>query len=257
MLLYRLGPEGFYVATDAEGVPRVLYDDPFEADPSTWQLGRRVDLDSGGILPPVVPSKIVGIGRNYAAHARELNNPVPDEPVVFLKAPSSVVGPNATVVLPPESDRVEHEGEIALIVGRRLSRADREQARAGVLGVTCACDVTARDLQRRDPTFARAKSFDTFCPLGPAIAVGLPFDGLEVYTRINGEPKQHGRASEMLVSLVDLVVYASRMMTLEAGDVILTGSPAGVGPLSPGDRVEVEIPGVGVLANPVEAWQRD
>lgn len=257
MLLYRLGPEGFYVATDPEGVARVLYDDPFEAAPSAWRLGRRVDLDAGGLLPPVVPGKIVGIGRNYAAHARELNNPVPNEPVVFLKAPSSVIGPSASVVLPPESERVEHEGEIALVLGRRLSRADRTQARAGVLGITCACDVTARDLQRRDPTFARAKSFDTFCPLGPAIGVGLSFEGLEVHTRINGEPRQHGRVSEMLVSLVDLVVYASRMMTLEAGDVILTGSPAGVGPLQPGDRIEVEIPGVGVLKNPVEAWQRD
>ncbi|HSF43054.1 MAG TPA: fumarylacetoacetate hydrolase family protein, partial [Thermoanaerobaculia bacterium] len=150
--------------------------------------------------------------------------------------------------------RVEHEGEIAVVLRSRLKRAGREEARAAVLGVTCANDVTARDLQKKDATFARAKSFDTFCPVGPGILVGADLEDLSVLARVNGAVRQSGHAREMAFGLVDLLVYASRMMTLEPGDVILTGTPAGVGPLLPGDTVEVEIPGVGVLRNPVEVW---
>jgi 2-keto-4-pentenoate hydratase/2-oxohepta-3-ene-1,7-dioic acid hydratase in catechol pathway len=176
--------------------------------------------------------------------------------VIFLKSPGSILGSGAPIVLPPESERVEHEGEIAVVVRHRLTRVDAEDARRGVLGVTCANDVTARDLQRRDPTFCRAKSFDTFCPLGPAILVEPDLERLEVTTRVGGVERQRGHVAQMTWGIVDLVVYVSRMMTLEPGDVILTGTPAGVGPLADGDVVEVEIPGVGVLRNPVEAWRR-
>jgi 2-keto-4-pentenoate hydratase/2-oxohepta-3-ene-1,7-dioic acid hydratase in catechol pathway len=199
------------------------------------------------------PGKIIGIGRNYREHVKELNNPMPAEPVIFLKAPSSVIASGEPVVLPPESQQVEHEGEIAVVIGRRIKRATPEEARAAVLGVTCANDVTARDLQRQDPCFSRAKSFDTFCPLGPAILTGADLEDLEVVTRVNGEERQRGHTRDMTWGIVDLVVYASRMMTLEPGDVLLTGTPAGVGPLQDGDQVEVEVSGVGVLRNPVVA----
>lgn len=256
MLLYRLGPEGFHAAADEEGRLRILFSDPFEVEPEAWETGRVVESGARGALAPVLPGKIVGIGRNYRAHAEELGNPVPDEPLIFLKSPSAVVGPGATIVLPPESEQVEFEGEIALVLRRELRRADAAAAARAILGVTCACDVTARDLQRRDATFARAKSFDTFCPLGPAIRVAPELGDLEVVTRINGEERQRGHAREMLFDPVELLVYVSRMMTLEPGDVVLTGTPAGVGRLAQGDRLEVEVGGVGTLANPVEAWRQ-
>ena len=256
MLLYRIGPEGFYASTDEEGKLRVLHSDPFAVRPGGWELGRELGDGPLGLWPPVAPGKIVGIGRNYRAHAEELGNAVPDEPVIFLKAPSSVVGPKTPVVLPPESERVEFEGEIAVVLRHRLRRAEPEAARQAILGITCACDVTARDLQRSDPTFARAKSFDTFCPLGPAIQVEPDLDEIEVITRVNGEVRQSAHCRDMLFGILDLLSYASRMMTLEAGDVILTGTPEGVGPLADGDALEVEVSDVGVLHSPVEAWRR-
>ena len=256
MLLYRTGPEGLFVTTAASGIARALYSDPLETPPAAWRLGRRVDLAGAALLAPLIPGKIVGIGRNYSEHAAELGNPMPSEPLLFLKAPSAVIGPKTAIVLPPESERVEYEGEIAVALRHRLSRASREDARAAILGVTGACDVTARDLQRRDATFTRAKSFDTFCPLGPAVLVEPELDDLAVTTRVNGVERQRGRASEMSFGILDLLVYVSRMMTLEPGDLVLTGTPSGVGPLHAGDRVEVEVSGVGVLTNPVEAWRR-
>jgi 2-keto-4-pentenoate hydratase/2-oxohepta-3-ene-1,7-dioic acid hydratase in catechol pathway len=256
-LLYRLAPEGFYAATDEEGELRILYSDPYEVRPGGWELGRAVAPEERTFLAPVVPGKIVGVGRNYRGHAAELGNPMPGEPLLFLKAPTSVIGPGAPIVLPPESERVEFEGEIAVVLRERLRRVDADAARASVLGVTAACDVTARDLQRRDATFARAKSFDTFCPMGPGIAVEPDLGGLELATRLNGELRQRGRAADMAWGIVELLVYASRMMTLEPGDVVLTGTPAGVGPLADGDLLEVEVSGAGTLANRVEAWRRD
>ena len=265
MFLYRVVPEGFYAVADPEAPERlrVLHSDPFETAPGAWELGREISRESNpqnpevAPLPPLAsPSKIVGIGRNYLEHARELGNEVPPEPLLFLKAPSALIGPGAPIVLPPESERVEHEGEIAVVLRRRLRRgATPEEARDAVLGVTCANDVTARDLQRKDATFARAKSFDTFCPLGPAIWVGADLEDLAVITRVNGAQRQRGHTREMAFGIVDLLIYASRMMTLEPGDLLLTGTPAGVGPLTDGDRVEVEIAGLGVLANPVEGWR--
>jgi 2-keto-4-pentenoate hydratase/2-oxohepta-3-ene-1,7-dioic acid hydratase in catechol pathway len=264
MLLYRIAPEGFFAVGDPQAETpaphpvarklRLLHCDPYTTPVARWDLGREVDPATVGLLAPVLPGKIVGIGRNYREHARELNNPVPSEPVLFLKAPSALIGPHAPVVLPPESERVEFEGEIAVVLRARLRRASPEEAVRAVLGVTCACDVTARDLQRSDATWARAKSFDTFCPLGPAIGVEFDLADLTVVTRLNGVERQRGHTREMVFAIPDLLVYASRMMTLEPGDVILTGTPAGVGPLAAGDVVEVEIPGVGVLRNPVEAF---
>ena len=202
---------------------------------------------------PPHPSKIVAVGRNYRDHAAELGNTVPDEPLLFLKAPSSLVVDGGEIVLPPESERVDYEGELALVVGRRVKSWPQERWLDALAGVCCANDVTARDLQKKDGQFTRAKSFDTFCPVGPAIAAGLDASDLAIETRVNGDVRQSSRTSRMMFSPAFLVAYISRMMTLLPGDLILTGTPAGVGPLSPGDRVEVEIESVGVLANSVAA----
>jgi 2-keto-4-pentenoate hydratase/2-oxohepta-3-ene-1,7-dioic acid hydratase in catechol pathway len=194
------------------------------------------------------------VGRNYRDHAAELGNAVPDsEPLLFLKAPSSLVFDGAAIVLPPESARVDYEGELALVIGRRIRSWPQERWLDALAGVCCANDVSARDLQKKDVQFARAKSFDTFCPIGPAIVSGLDPSDLAIQTRVNGATKQSARTSQMVFSPAFLVAYISRMMTLLPGDLILTGTPAGVGPLSPGDRVEVEIEGVGVLSNRVAA----
>jgi 2-keto-4-pentenoate hydratase/2-oxohepta-3-ene-1,7-dioic acid hydratase in catechol pathway len=257
MLLYRIGPEGFYAVSDEpDGEMRLLHSDPLAEPVARWKLGRRVARQGAALLSPVLPGKIVGIGRNYVEHAREMESSVPSEPLLFLKAPSSVIGPRSPVVLPLESQRVEYEGEIAVVVRERLRRATAEEVVRGVLGVTCACDVTARDLQRKDATFARAKSFDTFCPLGPALRGGAALDDLTVVTRLNGAERQRGSTHDMVFGIVELLVYASRMMTLEPGDLLLTGTPGGVGQLAGGDLIEVEVSGAGVLANPVETWKQ-
>jgi 2-keto-4-pentenoate hydratase/2-oxohepta-3-ene-1,7-dioic acid hydratase in catechol pathway len=194
------------------------------------------------------------VGRNYREHAAELGNAVPDaEPLLFLKAPSSLVIDGSDIVLPPESARVDYEGELALVIGRRVKRWPQERWLDALAGVCCANDVTARDLQKKDGQFARAKSFDTFCPIGPAIVPGIDPSDLALETRVNGAVRQSSRTSQMVFSPAFLVAYVSRMMTLLPGDLILTGTPAGIGALSAGDRVEVEIEGVGVLANRVAA----
>ncbi|MEO8432752.1 MAG: fumarylacetoacetate hydrolase family protein [Acidobacteriota bacterium] len=201
---------------------------------------------------PPRPSKIVAVGRNYRDHAKELGNEAPmQEPLLFLKAPSALVWGEGEIVLPPESARVDYEGELALVVGRRIKAWPEERWLEALAGICCANDVTARDLQKKDGQFARAKSFDTFCPIGPEIATGLDPSDLAITTRVNGATKQASRTSEMVFSPRFLVAYISRMMTLEPGDLILTGTPAGVGPLAPGDTVEVEIESVGVLRSRV------
>jgi 2-keto-4-pentenoate hydratase/2-oxohepta-3-ene-1,7-dioic acid hydratase in catechol pathway len=204
-------------------------------------------------MPLPRPSKIVCVGRNYLEHARELGNTVPERPLIFLKPPSSLVADGETIVLPTASRRVEHEGEIAVVIGERARNVRAEEALRYVAGYAALNDVTARDLQRSDEQWTRAKGFDTFCPLGritPAGEVGDP-GALEVICRVNGEVRQHGRAADMAFPIPMLVEYVSAVMTLEPGDVIATGTPAGVGPLQPGDVVEVEIPGVGRIRNPV------
>ena len=204
------------------------------------------------------PGKIIGIGRNYRDHAAELGNTVPAKPLLFFKPPTAVIGDGAAIVLPPESQQVDFEGEIGVVIGRALRRATEDQARAGIAGITCVNDVTARDLQRTEEQWTRAKGFDTFCPVGPRVVPVDPrrFDKLEVFSRVNGNGRQHGRAPDMVFSILALVSFVSHVMTLEPGDLIATGTPAGVGSLTPGDVVEVEIPGVGVLRNPVVAEKR-
>ena len=201
----------------------------------------------------VTPGKIVCIGRNYVAHAREMGNEVPAAPMLFLKPPSAVIGPGDPIVLPPQSAQVEHEAEIGVVIGRRIRRVSPDEAIAAIRGFTCANDVTARDLQKTDGQWGRAKGFDSFCPAGPIVAEGLDWRTLEVIGRVNGEERQRGRSAEMHFSIPVLVSFISEAMTLEPGDLVLTGTPAGVGPLRHGDLVEVEIPGVGVLRNPVRA----
>jgi 2-keto-4-pentenoate hydratase/2-oxohepta-3-ene-1,7-dioic acid hydratase in catechol pathway len=200
------------------------------------------------------PSKIVCVGRNYAAHARELGNDVPERPLLFLKPPSALLEDGATIVLPPQSERVEHEGEIALVIGRRTKDVSEAEAMLAVATFAPLNDVTARDLQKLDVQFTRAKGFDTFCPIGwGAPADRFRWRDLEVICRVNGEVRQHGRASDMIFGVPTLVAYVSAIMTLEPGDIIATGTPEGVGPLRDGDSVEVEVPGVGTVRNAVAA----
>lgn len=197
------------------------------------------------------PGKIVCVGRNYAAHAKELGNEVPERPLLFFKPPSAVIGDGEAIRLPGASQRVDHEAEIALVIGRRAHRVPAADAMAHVAGIACANDVSARDLQKLDGQWARAKGFDTFCPLGGIVRTGFAWDDLEIVGRVNGEVRQHGHVRDLLFPFPELIAYISAIMTLEPGDVILTGTPEGVGPLSPGDVVEVEIPGVARLSNPV------
>lgn len=206
------------------------------------------------LVAPVSPSKIVCVGRNYQDHAAELGNAMPDEPLLFLKPPSSIIAHHEFIELPPASSRVEHEGELGVVIGRKARRLGaNDDPFDYVLGYTCVNDVTARDLQRRDVQFTRGKSFDTFCPLGPFVVSDLDPTDLRVATRVNGAVRQDGRTSAMAFPVAMLIRYISHVMTLEPGDVIATGTPAGVGPLNEGDVVEVEIAGVGVLRNPVRA----
>ncbi len=229
-----------------------LPEGPFDVDPRRGNvLGNLGDLS---LLAPVAPSKVICVGRNYVAHAAEHGAEVPSKPLLFSKPPSAVIGPGAAIELPGESDRVEHEGELAVVVGARCRRVSAADAWSAVLGVSCANDVTARDLQRRDKQWTRAKGFDTFCPVGPWVVAGIDAGfvaDLGVRCTVNGELRQRGRTSEMVFSPAFLVSYISQVMTLEPGDVILTGTPAGVGPLNPGDTVTVEIEGVGSITNPV------
>jgi 2-keto-4-pentenoate hydratase/2-oxohepta-3-ene-1,7-dioic acid hydratase in catechol pathway len=220
------------------------------------RTSRTVRLAHAGLLAPVVPEKVVCVGRNYAAHAAELGNDVPKEPLIFLKPSSSIVGPDQPIILPRYSRRVEHEGEMALVIGRRASHLqDWDDALGHVLGYTCVNDVTARDLQKSDVQFTRAKGFDTFCPVGPHIETSLDPSAVLVETYVNGERRQSGSTSLMVYPCDSLVRWLSRMMTLHPGDLICTGTPAGVGPIVAGDTVEVRVAGIGVLRNPVHAME--
>ena len=222
---------------------------------STWTHGSHVwPVADVRLLAPVDPGKIVCVGRNYVAHAAEFGNEVPKEPLIFLKPPSAMIGPGETIVLTPQSQRVEHEGELALVVGRRCSHLkDSDDPLTYLLGYSCLNDVTARDLQKSDVQFTRAKGFDTFCPIGPHIETQLDPSDVLVETHVNGVLRQSARTSLMVYPAAFLVRWISHVMTLNPGDVIATGTPAGVGPLVAGDVVEVSVSGVGVLRNPVQA----
>jgi len=199
------------------------------------------------LLCPVAPSKIVCVGRNYAAHAREVGGDVPTEPLLFLKPPSSLLDPGGTIRLPRESTRVEHEAELGVVIGRRARHVRKEDALAYVFGYTCVGDITARDLQKKDGQWARAKGFDTFCPVGPWIETELDPSHLAIRCRVNENVRQDGTTANMIFDVPTLIAYASRMMTLEPGDLLVTGTPEGVGPLLSGDRLEIEVSGIGVL----------
>ncbi len=211
-------------------------------------------LSELSLLPPVAPSKIVCVGRNYRDHAKELGNEVPAEPLLFFKPPSSLLAPGGIIRMPAASQRVDFEGELAAIIGKRARHLSRDQdIREYIHGYTLANDVTARDLQKKDGQWTRAKGFDTFCPLGPFIETVLyPAAGLILETRVNGELRQHGSTTDFLFTLPILLEYITSAMTLEPGDLLLTGTPAGVGPLAAGDIVEVSIPGLGKLTNTVQ-----
>jgi 2-keto-4-pentenoate hydratase/2-oxohepta-3-ene-1,7-dioic acid hydratase in catechol pathway len=210
-----------------------------------------IAIDDVKLLAPVRPGKIIGVGRNYADHAKELGNEVPQDPLLFLKPPSAVLNPGDPIVRPEASQRVDFEGELAVVIGQHCRQIEEGRWREYVYGFTCGNDVTARDLQKKDVQFTRAKGFDTFCPLGPWIETDLDVSDLELTTRLRGEVKQHGRTSQMIFAVPFLVAYISGIMTLEAGDVILTGTPSGVGAMESGDVVEIEIDGIGTLPNPV------
>ena len=224
----------------------------FAIDLSYTRTGAVFPFNRVEILAPVEPSKIVCVGRNYVDHARELGNAVPTEPLLFLKAPSSVIASGDSIVIPRQSSQVEHEGELAVVVRTQCKDIrDDEDPLQYILGYTCLNDVTARDVQRKDVQFTRGKSFDTFCPIGPWIETGLDVRDISVECRVNGEVMQRGRTSEMVFPVDYLIRYISRQMTLEAGDVIATGTPAGVSKMNSGDVCEVEIAGIGILSNPI------
>lgn len=209
-----------------------------------------LDLDQVRLLSPVEPSKIVCVGRNYREHAAELGNKMPDEPLLFLKAPSAIIGMNDQIELPSQSQQVEHEGELGVVIGTRARNlAEDEDALSYVFGYTCVNDVTARDLQRKDVQFTRGKSFDTFCPVGPWIEDNLNPTNLTVTTSVNGEVKQQGHTGDMAFSVAYLIRYIASIMTLYPGDLIATGTPAGVSRLKHGDTVEVDVSGIGTLRN--------
>ncbi|WP_100445949.1 fumarylacetoacetate hydrolase family protein [Glycomyces xiaoerkulensis] len=214
--------------------------------------GQRWALEDVRLLAPILPSKIVCVGRNYADHAAEHGHEVPSEPLIFLKPSTSVVGPGEGVRLPAVSDQVEHEAELAVVIGLPGAReADRDAASQAVFGYTCANDVTARDLQRQDVQFTRAKGFDSFCPLGPWIETDLEPTDNEIRCEVGGEVRQLGSTKDMVFDPATLISYISQVMTLLPGDVVLTGTPAGVGPLQGGDTVSVSVAGIGTLSNKV------
>jgi 2-keto-4-pentenoate hydratase/2-oxohepta-3-ene-1,7-dioic acid hydratase in catechol pathway len=250
MKLMRLHSAGEmrWVISDTDGI-YWLEGDPF----GTWTRGIEVASLAGvRFLAPCQPTKIIAIGLNYVSHAEEVDAVVPKEPFFFLKPPSSIVAHGGKVIHPANlSQRVDYEGELAVVMGKSGRDIATREASEYVLGYTCANDVTARDLQRTDPQWTRAKGFDTFCPLGPVIATDVDPSDLMIRTRLNGEVRQEASTSEMVFSVERLISYISAVMTLEAGDVILTGTPAGVGELKPGDRIEVEIESVGTLTNTV------
>jgi 2-keto-4-pentenoate hydratase/2-oxohepta-3-ene-1,7-dioic acid hydratase in catechol pathway len=230
--------------------------DALPKDESDFQRGTTMEipLTSVRLLAPVMPSKIVCIGRNYREHAKELNHPIPTEPLIFLKPPSAVLDPGGAILRPVAlSQRVDHEGELGVVIGKRCrGLREGDDVREFILGYTCVNDVTARDLQNKDGQWSRAKGFDTFCPVGPMVVSGLdPWKGLRVQTRVNGELRQDGTTMDFLFPLDVILRFISQVMTLEPGDLIATGTPAGVGPLKPGDAVEVTVEGVGSLSNPV------
>jgi len=216
----------------------------------------KIPISDVKLLAPIVPSKIICVGRNYVEHAKELDNDVPKIPLIFLKPPSSILGPGEAIILPPQSKQVEHEAELVVVIGKRGRNITIEQAADHVLGYTVGNDVTARDLQKTDEQWTRAKGFDTFCPFGPWIDTEFDISDAVITSRVNDQPRQMASTRDVVFGVPTLIAYVSSVMTLEPGDLIFTGTPAGVGPLKAGDEVVVEIEGLGVLRNPVRAQSK-
>ncbi|NAS24690.1 DUF2437 domain-containing protein [Herbidospora sp. NEAU-GS84] len=243
------GGVAFGVVEEGEQVLARIDGHPFGGVSLT---GERFPVAEVRMVAPMLPSKVVAIGRNYADHAREMGNDVPEEPMIFLKPSTSVIGHNEPIAYPEHlTQHVDYEGELAVVIGRLCRDVPVERANDVILGYTCANDVTARDLQKKDVQFTRAKGFDTFCPLGPWIETDLDASDLALTTTVNGELRQSGRTSQLIFDIPALIAHVSAVMTLLPGDVILTGTPAGVGPVKPGDEVSVGIEGIGTLTNRV------
>jgi 2-keto-4-pentenoate hydratase/2-oxohepta-3-ene-1,7-dioic acid hydratase in catechol pathway len=238
-------------------ITRILLQAPQDSDGDVEGLAsrrmERIPLADASLLAPVEPSKIVCVGRNYREHAAELGNAIPTEPLLFFKPPSSLLSPGGTIVRPKVSERTDYEGELGVVMARRCHQlADSEDVRPYILGYTCVNDFTARDLQKKDSQWVRGKGFDTFCPVGPVVTDEIdPWAGVQVETRVDGAVRQSGNTRDFIFSLDVVIRYISQIMTLEAGDLIATGTPEGVGPVVAGDVVEVSVAGVGVLRNPV------
>jgi 2-keto-4-pentenoate hydratase/2-oxohepta-3-ene-1,7-dioic acid hydratase in catechol pathway len=239
-----------YGGVEEEGI-RLYRGTPFVAWEPTESV---VPFAAARLLAPVFPTKVVAVGKNYAEHAEEMDSKLPEEPLIFLKPATAIVGPGDPVRYPPMSSEVHHEAELAVVIGKVASRVAVEDALGCVLGYTAANDVTARDLQRGDGQWTRAKGFDTFCPLGPAVETEFdPTEGHAIIARVNGEVRQEGSTADLIFSVPELIAFISSVMTLLPGDVILTGTPSGVGPVEVGDIMEIEIDGIGTLRNPVAA----
>jgi len=236
--------------TESGAVAREIADHPFGTPTYT---GRSWPLQDTRLLAPILPSKVVALGRNYADHAAELGNTLPASPMIFIKPSTSVIGPNVAIALPASSERVDYEGELAVVIGRPCRDVRAENAASVILGYTVANDVTARDQQRADVQFTRAKGYDTFCPLGPWIETELDPADLALQTELDGVTVQDGRTSDMVFTVSEIIEFVSGIMTLLPGDVLLTGTPAGVGPMVAGQIVSVTVEGIGTLTNPVAA----
>ncbi|MEU3271621.1 fumarylacetoacetate hydrolase family protein [Saccharomonospora sp. NPDC006951] len=246
-------PEGVaFVSVEGDGADAVVLeiaDHPFGNPTFT---GRRWPLADVRVLAPILPSKVIAVGRNYAAHAQEFGNEVPKEPMIFLKPSTSVIGPNVAIKRPRASSQVDFEGELAVVIGQPVRNVSASRAGAAILGYTVGNDVSARDLQRSDGQWGRAKGFDTFCPLGPWIETSLDASDLALRSEVDGEVKQDARTSALVHKIPELIEFVSGVMTLLPGDVILTGTPEGVGPIENGQQVSITIEGIGTLTNPVQ-----
>jgi 2-keto-4-pentenoate hydratase/2-oxohepta-3-ene-1,7-dioic acid hydratase in catechol pathway len=241
-----------------DGAAHVLSAAPWAGGSPTGEVVPGIDAEARGAsrrLAPVAPTKIVCVGRNYRAHAKELGNEVPAEPLLFFKPPSSLLDPDGFIELPPPSisDRVEHEAELAVVIGRRVRRVSAAEAAGAIFGLTIAGDITARDLQKKDGQWTRAKGMDTFCPVGPVVVSGLDPQALTITCHVGDELRQSGSTADMIFSVATVIAYASQVMTLEPGDLLLTGTPHGVGPLRDGDHLSIEVTGIGTLRARVTA----
>ena len=225
----------------------LISEEPFAA----WEPEGTIGLSTATLLPPVMPTKIVCVGVNYRGHAEEMGHDIPDEPLIFLKPPTSINGPGGDIVIPEGVGRVDYEAELAVVIGRLTHKVTPEEAAKNILGYTCANDVTARDIQKQDGQWARAKGFDGFCPLGPWVDTDIDPLDLAIETRVDGELRQSARTSDMIFNVYELVSFISGVMSLVAGDIVLTGTPSGIGQLNPGETVEVSIQGIGTLTNKV------